>query len=206
MNKKLDPKILQVSKARRSLLFPKLIIANGLAAIIVGLYVEQFTLAPIISMLFLGLFFRIIFTFIQDRHLAKKYYGGNIAEMLDALRELNNFFNSDVEMTSKVPESIPEESSEKEELLGSENVERVTMKVVKTSEAQYGRYMDVEFYEWIEVETPQGEILRFDFKTTQPIKKGVPNDVPVGCLLIPPGLIYESKQLLSRAQFTNPPN
>mgnify|MGYP001393129737 CR=1 FL=1 len=66
-------------------------------------------------------------------------------------------------------------------------------RVTKKARKPLGRYMDHDFYEWIEI--ARGEAReRLYFDGTIDLKKATVKDIPGDCLILPPGIIYRAQQ------------
>lgn len=97
------------------------------------------------------------------------YYGSDMEELTeDALN------------ASKEQEPQPEPT-----------VEKVHFKVVNTPDKAYARYMDADIFEWIDVEDDKGVVHRCTFTGTLDMKKGPPEYIPPGHLLLWPGILYQ---------------
>lgn len=75
-----------------------------------------------------------------------------------------------------------------------EVVNKLALKIVGQPEKPAGRYMDAEFYEWIDVEDALGGIHRFSFFGTMDISRGISQKIPDNCILLPPGILYQVDQ------------
>jgi hypothetical protein len=85
-------------------------------------------------------------------------------------------------------------SSDAEELTGATELR---LKILAVPDKIFARYMDIEFYEWLDIEGPDGKPIRFTFKTTEDMSKGRIPAIEQNCILIPPGLVYETTQFTS---------
>jgi hypothetical protein len=66
------------------------------------------------------------------------------------------------------------------------------LKILKT-ENRLGTFQDVPFYDWIEVMGRDGRPYRFNYIGCQDLSKGL-KPVAKGCIVIPPGIIYQVDQ------------
>ena len=72
-----------------------------------------------------------------------------------------------------------------------DTVNQVMLKIVNTPEKILGRFMDAEFYEWIDVAGEDKIVHRFSFTGTIDMSRGVPQKLEDGCILLPPGILYQ---------------
>jgi hypothetical protein len=71
------------------------------------------------------------------------------------------------------------------------DVNQVMLKIINTPDKPLGRFMDAEFYEWVDVAGQDSIVHRFLFSGTVDMSKGLPQKIADGCILLPPGILYQ---------------
>ena len=69
--------------------------------------------------------------------------------------------------------------------------EMMNFLIVDKPDAPYARYQDADIFEWLDVEDDTGTVRRMLFEGTVDMKKGLPNHIEPGTLLLPPGILYK---------------
>lgn len=183
--KKIDPKIAAVINKQQNFIIPNAILSAALSFGLVAFFTPSFTFWSIVMALCLTGVIRFLLQEFYAIHLTKKYYNGNIEQMLQDAKEAVAFLDeaSDSQDNKYSPE-VEEETGATE----------LRLEILAVPDKIYGRYMDIEFYEWLDIKGADGSPIRFTFKTTEDISKGQIPSLPPGCILIPPGLVYETDQ------------
>lgn len=65
----------------------------------------------------------------------------------------------------------------------------INLEIVGHPEQPVGRYMDCEFFEWLDFKTGDDSTIRAHFFGTVDLKREV--HIPSGCLLLSPGILYK---------------
>lgn len=73
-------------------------------------------------------------------------------------------------------------------------IEEMVLTIVKTPEKPSGKFMDVPFFEWLDIRGDDGALHRFNFFGTVDMSKGIPAHIPTGTVLIPPGIYYQVEE------------
>jgi len=186
--KKIDPKIAAVIRKQQNFIIPNVILSFAIAFGLIAFFTPSFTFWTIIVGIVLAGVFRFLLQEFYSIHLTKKYYNGNIEQMLHDAKEA-------VALLDEESDSHDDKySSDTEELTGATELR---LKILAVPDKIYARYMDIEFYEWLDIEGSDGNPIRFTFKTTEDMSKGRIPEIEKNCILIPPGLVYESSQFTS---------
>jgi hypothetical protein len=129
---------------------------------------ENFILAAISSFVLNKLFNMITLAYFQHKN-----YHGHYAEMV-----------SDAAYASSLIEkSVEEDMSEGPQL------QQLSVTIMGTPEKTTGKYMGVDFYEWLAVKGDDGKPVKIVFAGTISLENG---DIPPpGSIVLPPGLIYQ---------------
>lgn len=171
--KPIDPRMEKILRTQG-----KMIVVNIIISVIVGAYVASNYLGENIWGFLGGLIFSSILVRILNAvtlmWLQNKHYGNDIEEMVEDAEHAVNFING---KTYEEPEEI--------------TVDKVQLTIVDTPDQIFGRYMDHEFYEWLDVKGVDDKIVRFNFKSTMDVSRGISQEIPAGCILLPPGLLYQ---------------
>ena len=69
--------------------------------------------------------------------------------------------------------------------------------VVNTPEKPIGTYQDHPIFEWIDLQGADEQLHRFSFVGTMDIARGITQPIPNGCILLPPGLVYQVDQTIN---------
>lgn len=126
---------------------------------------ENFVLAAISSFVLNKLL-----NFITLSYFQWKNYRGHYAEMVD-----DATYASDL-----ITKSVEQDESP---------LQQLSITIMNTPEKTAGRYMDVDFYDWLDVKGIDGNPVRVTFNGTISLENG---DIPPqGSIVIPPGLIYQ---------------
>ena len=170
--KAIDPRMERVLSSQLKAVFINallaLILSFGVVFYFWDLSVENFIAACLISFVSNKIFNVITLTYFQRKH-----YAGNFEEMV-----------KDAEEASEIIKNYDpsEESTE-------DQIAQVSMTIVEVPEKTYGRYMDVDFYEWLKVKGVDGNPVKVTFTGTISLEKGeIP---PPNHIVIPPGLVYQ---------------
>jgi hypothetical protein len=67
---------------------------------------------------------------------------------------------------------------------------QVQLKIVAYSEP-FGKYKDCPMYDWLDVLGADGKTHRFSYLSTMDIEGGQTFQIPDGCILLPPGILYQ---------------
>ena len=182
--KKIDPRITAILTARQNFIIPNILLSIGIGVLFYVFFCAQQSFAEIGLCIIVTAVSRLLASMMFNRYLEIKYYNGDLEAMLhdseDALAIIGNKNNR---------------SSHEDESHG--DAVEMQLEIVNTPDVIYGRYMDTEFYEWLDVKSIDGPPIRFTFKTTEDISKGRVPEIQPGCILIPPGLVYEDLQFTS---------
>jgi hypothetical protein len=73
----------------------------------------------------------------------------------------------------------------------TDDMEKKMVKIIATPPTHFGRYYDTPFYEWLDIQSPSGEIKRFMFTGTMDMKQGKTFKIPDDGILFPPGILYQ---------------
>lgn len=76
-------------------------------------------------------------------------------------------------------------------LLSAPPGNQVMLKITTVPENIMGYFMETPFYEWIEVLGSDGGNVRMNFFGTMDLKNGITHAIPQGCILLPPGILYQ---------------
>ena len=174
----IDPKIKGIMKWQLRLIF-----INFFLAIFAGWALGQLFIDPEAHPVWFGLASGVaaallirLFNFISLVFLQVWFYGANVDSLVNDADHAVHVMNN----TRPPPiESAP-------------NVEQLEFRVIKKARKPLGRFMDHDFYEWIEI-VRDGAPLRLYFEGTLDMKKATVKDIPPDCLVLPPGIIYKAK-------------
>lgn len=107
--------------------------------------------------------------------LQRLYYGDNIQELVD-----------DANYASKIFDENPKQMESQQSI-----AEIIELTIVNTPDKKFGKFMDCEFYEWLDFKGHDNKIVRGYFKSTIDISNGISQHIPEGCILLAPGLLYQ---------------
>lgn len=143
-------------------------------AITVAVYipVDSTLLKISVGLICTWLFYR-IFTWLASPLAQFIAYRGNWEKHSEDM----NFLASLAKPPSEHPETEP-----------VQKYKTVMMHVENLPESPLGRYMDVDFYEWIDFRDEHGQIQRFKFNGT--VDMNALTHMP-GVYIVPPGIIYK---------------
>ena len=167
--KEINPKMIKIIRYQERMIF-----INAIVASVVSIY---FSLEFFDSLL-ISFFAAMVGSFLISKILSSislqllqlVYYGANVAQMKkDAGDVVDLIANGHHAPTQN----------------------EIKIKIVSTSPQILGSFMDTQFHEWIEVEDPDGKILKFHFSGTMDISNGLSFQIPDGGLLLPPGILYQ---------------
>lgn len=185
--KKIDPKIAAVINKQQNFIIPNVILSFAIAFGLITFFSTSLSFWSVVVGICLAGVFRFLFQEFYAIYLTKKYYHGNIEQMLEDAKEA-------VAIIDEASDSLDNKYSsndEEEELSGATELR---LEVMAVPDKIYGRYMDIEFYEWLDIKGQDGQPIRFTFKTTEDMSKGRIPSLEPGCILLPPGLVYETDQ------------
>ena len=169
----INPRMQKIVKYQRFAAVLNAVLTFWIATSVIGTYFPD---SGDITKFFLGIVggfvcFR-LFNIISLVILQLYFYRGKTEEMIE-----------DAEQA--LIETAPKEKS------AAPTTQQVSVKIVNTPDKIHGRYMDAEFYEWIEIEKPDGGTVRCTFSGTLDMSKGTPSYIPPKNFLIPPGILYQ---------------
>lgn len=72
--------------------------------------------------------------------------------------------------------------------------EVVDFTIIGKPDTPCARYQDAEIFEWLDVKGEDGVVQRLLFEGTVDMKRGLPNNIEPGTLLLPPGILYKFAQ------------
>ncbi len=75
----------------------------------------------------------------------------------------------------------------------SQAIINLDLQIVDRPDNPIGRFMDADIFEWLHIKGTDGKLYRFMFEGTLDMTKGLPNQIPQDCLLLPPGILYKLK-------------
>lgn len=78
--------------------------------------------------------------------------------------------------------------------------QQVKFNIINRPETPLGSYMDNPFFEWVEVESLDGQAVRFNFVGTTEIKSWDSLQVPPHHIILAPGIIYQDTRHINNAQ------
>jgi hypothetical protein len=123
--------------------------------------------------------------FLSTFILKRIFYGSDTETFLNDARDEFTEYDNRIKKNIKTLEQQNEVAP----------TEQISIKITSTSEV-YGRYLDKDFFEWIEVANLEGESVRLFFVGTMDISKGITRPVPDGCMLLEPGVLYGTQAAL----------
>lgn len=91
--------------------------------------------------------------------------------------------NTGVDPLAQLPQNFAQTPAPRTELMN--------FLIVNKPEAPYARYQDADIFEWIDVEDEMGVVRRMQFEGTVDLKRGLPDNLEVGTILLPPGILYK---------------
>jgi uncharacterized membrane protein len=77
-------------------------------------------------------------------------------------------------------------------------VNEVTLTIVEVPKTPFGKFMDADIFEWIDVKDKNDETLRLKFFGTMDITNGITQSLPEGCVLLPPGILYQDESAINK--------
>lgn len=101
-----------------------------------------------------------------------------------------NSFNADM---NHVTSHINVEQKMPEEKQATQAPTAMELNILNKPEKPLAKYMDSDIYEWLDFEAEDGRAERFIYFGTLDLTKG--GSIPVGCVLIQPGILYRHQSL-----------
>lgn len=172
MTPSLNPRVQRIIKWQNTAMIANAIIAVTFSIFVIAPLFDYVT-AFFIALLTAWVLIRVL-NAITLLSLQFLFYGAKFQELAHDAAEAAKFFNEQAADTGST-------------------VNRLALKIVATPEKPMGRFMDAEFYEWIDVEGVgrEGEIHRFSFNGTMDLSRGIVCPIPDNCILFPPGILYQ---------------
>lgn len=167
----IDPRIDKILKYRNWAIIFNGIIVSYLTYILFAFYFE-FSIPGFIISLVSGSFFVRVLNIIATAIIQYRVYHGDIKQL-----------HQDAQVAVKVFEN---------RMSGvTEHFEEKSITIEGMPEVQLGKFMDVPFYEWLDITGADKIKKRFFFSGTMDISNGISFAVPPGNILFPPGILYE---------------
>jgi uncharacterized membrane protein len=169
--KTIDPKMERLINSQLKAVF-----VNAILAIIISFTAVftnySFDFVPLFGAMVMTFIVSKILNFISLTFLKMKIYGSDVDKMV-----------ADAEFASGVLGQVTEEETE-----GPQTVE-LQLTIVDTPEKPYGKYMDTDFFEWLDIRGITEKVERCTYVGIADIKNI--KAIPPGQIVLPPGLIYQ---------------
>lgn len=101
------------------------------------------------------------------------------------------YYNGDTNQIIKEADAMSDYYDQKSKTLLDQPGEMMMLKITDVPKDPLGFFMDAPFYEWIEVLAADGKNLKMNFFGTMDLKSGATHAIPDGCVLLPPGILYQ---------------
>lgn len=99
------------------------------------------------------------------------------------------FYGTDFQTMMKDAQAAAQILSRKE-APSSSVANQVSLKITAHSEP-FGKYKDCPMYDWLDVIGADEKTHRFSYHSTMDIEAGQTFQIPDGCILLPPGIMYQ---------------
>lgn len=168
--KTIDPKMERLINSQLKAVF-----VNAILAIIISFTAVfsnySFDFVPLFGAMVLTFIVSKILNFITLTFLKLKIYGSDVDKMVE-----------DAEFASGVLGQVTDEKESPEIL-------ELQLTIVDTPEKPYGKYMDMEFFEWLDIKGITEKVERCTYVGIADTKNM--KAIPPGQIILPPGLIYQ---------------
>lgn len=169
--KEINPRMITIIKYQH-----RALIVNAIIATVFSIYICNELFESIFASFFTSLIVAAICNkalgFLSLWFLRKVMYGSNVKEMISDANDVIEIIQTSNEQSPKQPN-------------------RINFTIVNTPEAPIGSYMDSQFFEWLDVQGADGVVRHCSFVGTMDISRGLSREIPDGCFLLPPGIIYQ---------------
>jgi hypothetical protein len=189
-NNEINPRIFKLIRCQ-TFIFAALAVLSIVAGVWLSISSYGYNWITIPVSLFVSYVILKVTGLISTLILKRIFYGSDSAGFIQDAKDAFEFYDKNKKSLEAEDQQMRDGAHP--DKLGKE----IAIKILRTAEGVLGRYMDEDFFEWIEIADENNVPVKLSFIGTMDLSKGLTRPVPAGCLLIEPGVLYGTEEALA---------